>query len=131
MLTELEIKLIEIVKKGTSYGVFFQTNNYYQSQSGLISFRAHGFSKSGVVELYIENDKIIAEARYEEKSEIETFDDLAYIALDWYSRYRTTFGFEKPDPYWLRVFKEKGWISYNSSEIITIEINDEQRGLDV
>lgn len=74
-------------------------------------FKINGFSKSGVAEIFIENDKIICKTRYEKKDVIENFRDLAFIALQWYMDYKDSSPFETPDLNWAKVWENFGLVT--------------------
>ena len=70
-------KMIEkIIKECNDYGIEVSTEN----RNGEIAYRVNGFSKSGSALLYVEDDVIICETRYDQKDHIITFIDLALIA---------------------------------------------------
>lgn len=71
---------------------------------GQIGFEITGFSKSGHVTLYEEDDKIICLARYDERDEIESYDDLVHIAYSWYRRYKDRDVFSSPPSEWVEDF---------------------------
>ena len=53
---------------------------------------------------------IWAKARYNETSQINSFDDLVVLAWDWFTRYSDRSPFENPDPIWLPYFVKRGLI---------------------
>lgn len=73
-----------------------------------IAYEVSGFSKSGIAKIYLLKGKIICETRYSQIEEIESFHDLALIALDWYLNYKDRTPFENPEPYWAEYWVEKG-----------------------
>jgi hypothetical protein len=75
---------------------------------GQIGFEVFGFSKSGSVTLYEEDGKIICLARYDERDEIESYDDLAHIAYSWHSRYKDRDVFSSPPSEWAEDFARLG-----------------------
>lgn len=101
-MNELEIKLMGIVKDAAKYGIMCNAVLI----NDMIAFRVWGFSKSGTVDLYVGDDKILVKARYDKITEIEDFSGLAHIAYDWYINYKNRSPFENPDSYWAEVFKE-------------------------
>jgi hypothetical protein len=76
-----------------------------------IEFSLPGFSKSGDIWLSENKDGIIfAEARYEEITEIETYQDIVWIAWDWFLRYADRETFCYPSVFWVDDFKKLGLI---------------------
>lgn len=70
-----------------------------------------GFSKSGSVLLYIDKSmRIVCEARYDEQSVIEDFDDLVRISFNWYSRYSDRKPFEYPNEDWAKEYIRLGLV---------------------
>ena len=78
--------------------------------SGKICYEVSGFSKSGYATLYIEKGKIICETRYDTLEQIDSFNDLALIAFEWYVNYRNRSPFEHPEKYWAEYWVEKGYM---------------------
>ncbi len=69
-----------------------------------IAYRVDGFSKSGDALLYVEENAVVCETRYNRIDHVLTFRDLAYVAFDWYSMYKDREPFQNPDPNWAKVF---------------------------
>lgn len=90
--------------------------------NGQIGFEITGFSKSGTVTLYEEDDKIICLARYDERDEIESYDDLVYIAYSWYSRYKDRDVFSSPPSEWVEDFVRLGLMKKKT--VTVYESND-------
>lgn len=90
--------------------------------NGQIGFEISGFSKSGTVTLYEEDDKIICLARYDERDEIESYDDLVSIAYSWYSRYKDRDVFSSPPSEWVEDFVRLGLMKKKT--VTVYESND-------
>lgn len=87
-----------------------------KNSSGKICYEVDGFSKSGIATLYIKDEKIICETRYNTLDEIDNFDDLSLVAFEWYVNYMTRSPFEIPSNYWAEYWVQKG---YMKKEITT------------
>lgn len=89
---------------------------------GKEGFSISGFSKSGNVTLKLNSEgKIECHQRYNEIDIIESFEDLACIALKWFNNYKNRSPFEHPDYYWRDVFVEYGWLKVKEEVKITYE----------
>lgn len=73
-----------------------------------LSYEVSGFSKSGIALVYIDKNKIICQTKYNNLDEVESFHDLAIVALEWYLNYKDRLPFEEPEPYWAEYWVEKG-----------------------
>jgi|CXWL01.1.fsa_nt_gi hypothetical protein len=83
-------------------------------------FRVYGFSKSGYADINDEIDySVTVKCRYKSEHTVIEFDGLAEIAYDWYKRYRDVATFSEPDPSWLPVFIERGWVTVASQPVYT------------
>lgn len=67
-------------------------------------------SKTRTGRLFANKGKVILEIRYQSRDEIESFDDIAYVAYGWYIDYKDGEPFTSPDSNWVKIFQEKGWI---------------------
>ena len=107
-----EYTIQEILEKGINVMIEFdpasEKNHYI----------IRGFYKSDYITLSEDEDGIlIAEARYDERTRIDCFDDLVHLNNAWWlsSRYRFE-GWEQPDPQWLPFLLEKGLIKEEVGE---------------
>lgn len=91
-----------------------------KNSSGKIAYEIDGFSKSGIATVYIKDDKIICETRYQTIDEIETFHDLAMVAYEWYVNYMSRSPFENPANYWAEYWVEKGMMKKELKTIYSI-----------
>lgn len=98
-------KLLTILQKCET-----KTGYWKLMPNGQIGFEISGFSKSGNITLYEEDDKIICLARYGERDEIEEYDDLVHVAYSWYSRYKDREPFSSPPSQWVEDFLRLGLI---------------------
>ena len=78
------------------------------ASQGKTAYEVQGFSKSGIASVYIHKGKILCETRYGNIEEIESFHELALVALEWYLNYKDRNPFEEPEPYWAEYWVEKG-----------------------
>lgn len=103
---KIEDLILEILKKSVSIDSVVIVDDI-----DTIGYRICGFSKSGTVTLYQNGiGEIWAKARYNELTEIKSFDDLVSLAWDWYVRYKDRQPFDYPDSNWIQKFIERGWI---------------------
>jgi hypothetical protein len=71
-----------------------------------LGFKLSGFYKSGTVELTAEPAYIMARARYNETTRVDTWDDLVRLNHRWWLRYRNRFeGWKHPDSGFVEDFK--------------------------
>lgn len=80
----------------------------YPLNGKCLSYQVQGFSKSGVARIYVHKNKILCETRYSHLEEIDSFQDLAMVALEWYLNYKDRSPFEEPESYWAEYWVEKG-----------------------
>lgn len=73
-----------------------------------VCYEISGFSKSGIAKIYLDKGMIICETRYGTLDQIDSFQELAMIALEWYLNYKERSPFENPEPYWAEYWVEKG-----------------------
>ncbi len=84
---------------------------------GRVAYGVDGFSKSGNVHLFeTDTGEIKCLARYDECDEIHTYDDLVYIAWNWFLRYKERDVFANPSHYWLNDFLRLGLIEKVTKE---------------
>ena len=107
MKKEINEKLQSIIEKCAQLNIPVRIA---KNASGKICYEVDGFSKSGIATLYIKEDKIICETRYNTFDEIENFDDLSLVAYEWYVNYMTRSPFESPSSFWAEYWIEKGYI---------------------
>lgn len=65
-----------------------------------------GFSKSDTATLKEKDGKIYCHTRYNQVDEINSFEDLAYIAFDWNQGYIDREPFTQYDSHWLPIFEK-------------------------
>jgi hypothetical protein len=96
----------EILERGIKVTIAF--NQEIQQNEYIID----GFYKSGTITLSEDDDGIlVAEARYDERTRIDSFLDLVCLNNAWWLSSRHKFeGWEQPDPQWLPFLLEKGLI---------------------
>lgn len=83
----------------------------YSSERNAPFFRIHIGSKTGGGDLYEDSEGgIVIETRYQKKNVVEFFDDIAFVAFDWYLNYKNREPFTQPDSQWVSIFEQKGWI---------------------
>jgi hypothetical protein len=80
----------------------------------------HGFSKSGTCSFEFVNDRVIALTRYDTRTDIEYFRDIARLAFDWFWDYCDR-GFGEPHEIWKPIFLDEGWIEIELVEKIVIK----------
>ena len=98
MNTKLENILKEIAKVSERCGG-------WKIKDGKLSFLVNGFCKSGTVELYEDGETIKCAARYNEIDNIETFDDLVFVAYSWWERSKErASGWKNPPSEWVEEF---------------------------
>lgn len=85
-----------------------------------IAYEVSGFSKSGTALVYIHKCKILCETRYQTIEEIDSFHELALIALECYLIHKERIPFEEPDAYWAEYWVEKGIMRKSIQTIYTI-----------
>lgn len=54
--------------------------------------------------MYVEDDEVICETRYDQKDHILCFNDLVLVAKCWYESYKDRAPFEEPEEEWKVVF---------------------------
>lgn len=77
---------------------------------GKLEFSLPGFSKSGEIWLKEVDGTILAEARYQQITEIANYDDIVFLAWDWFIKYLDRDVFSIPSGFWTRDFKRLGLI---------------------
>lgn len=94
--------LIEILEKNPLLNGFVCA----KLRDGKLQFSLPGFSKSGEIWLSQDaNDTIFAEARYVETTEIKDYEDIVWLAWDWFLRYSDRDTFSAPSEFWINDFK--------------------------
>ncbi len=101
----MKLMLEKIVENCLKYGINVETT---LAEDNSIAYVVDGFSKSGTALLYVGDDAVICETRYDRIDHVLTFNDLAYIAYEWFCNYKDREPFDKPDPKWEIVFREMG-----------------------
>jgi hypothetical protein len=85
-----------------------------------IAYEISGFSKSGTALVCMQKGKVLCETRYQNIEEIESFHELALVALEWYLNYRDREPFEEPEHYWAEYWVEKGIMTKQTKTFYTI-----------
>ena len=87
----------EIVEKGIRVVI------EYDKETKKDEYVLHGFYKSGTIRLFEDKDgHLMARARYDEITPINTFNDLVYLNYEWWTTYRNRSEcWEEPDKEWL------------------------------
>lgn len=80
------------------------------SKSGVCIPR--GFSKSGSCSFGFVDDKLVAHTRYGRETEIESYDDIVFLAWIWFIESESR-GFSVPEEF-KQDFIERGWIKVKS-----------------
>ncbi len=76
-----------------------------------LCYRIEGFYKSGGVNLFETPDGIFAEARYNEITQIESFEDLVHLNYRWWDISKERFeGWKTPDERWLPLLLERNLV---------------------
>lgn len=86
-----------------------------------LAYEVSGFSKSGTALVYIQKGKILCETRYQNIEEIDSFHDLALVALEWYLNYKDRSPFEEPESFWAEYWVEKGIMTKQTKIVYTIK----------
>jgi hypothetical protein len=73
-----------------------------------IAYEVSGFSKSGKALIYIQKGKVICETIHQNIEEIDSFYELALVALEWYMAFMEKEPFKEPESYWAEYWVEKG-----------------------
>ena len=96
------------------------------SPYGTVAYRISGFSKSGEALIYSRYDDlcVVCETRYGQQDDLLTFYDLAYVAHDWFLKYRDREPFTKAEPYWEKVFEELRIGKRNDPDDLDIKYED-------
>lgn len=77
---------------------------------GKLEFSLPGFSKSGEIWLKEVDETIFAEGRYRQITEISNYDDIVFLAWDWFVAYSERDVFSVPSEFWTWDFKRLGLI---------------------
>jgi hypothetical protein len=96
----------EIIKKR------FEVKINYDIINERLEYTLEGFYKSGDIKLYEEDGQLIALARYNEKTEINSFSDVVHLNYYWwnYSKDRDDF-WNSPGYNWLPFLLEEGLVT--------------------
>ena len=54
--------------------------------------------------------EIVLKARYNQVTPVETFEDIARVAYEWYEDYKDRSPFENPVSRWKPIFEKFGWL---------------------
>ena len=101
-------KLSEFVKDLIKRGIYVSNVSIRNEE---LAYDINGFAKSGTGTLFIEDDKIKLETRYNQIDTIESLSDLVDVAYDWdqvycsKNSYYTVYGVGKE---WMNLYKEFG-----------------------
>ena len=109
--------LQEIIHEAVKRGIPVSLG--YNKESEQMFYEVSGFAKSGSVRVGQDGEHILVEARYNDTTEIEDFEDLARIAKCWYDSYKDR-GY-CIDEFWLNVFLEYGWIVRKETVVVSYE----------
>lgn len=101
----MEEKLQSIIKECRERGIPISVT---KGSKGQTAYEVKGFSKSGIALIYIKEDKVVSETRYNTIDEIDNFHDLSMVAFEWFISYKDRTPFENPDPLWAEYWAEKG-----------------------
>lgn len=82
-------------------------------------FKVNGFYKSNEITLIPDGRGFIAISRYDEKTDIEDFDDLVYLNFSWWNRSKDRYeGWAIPDIEWVADMERLGYIK-KETKVIT------------
>ena len=84
--------------------------------------RVMGFYKSDSVLLTMSSENpnvLLATARYDEVTEINSFDDLVHLNFVWWERSKAR-GWGDPTGFWLEEFKRLGLVKVKTVEVVEI-----------
>lgn len=84
-----------------------------------LMYEIPGFSKSGTIDLYQEDEIYWTVGRYNTKKQIEDFRDLVFLAYCWWLDYKDRSPFENPNGYWKNLMIEYGFLKVEIKEIET------------
>ena len=115
---KIEDLILEILEHGISISGVHRIIT--KNKKKVIGYLVNGFSKSGTVTLYEDDGVILAQARYDQSTQIFEFDNLISLAWEWYVNYKDRDPFENPDAEWLPSFIEKGWIKETTKTVYEI-----------
>lgn len=84
------------------------------------TYAVSGFYKSNYVELIESDDKLIARARYNEITEIESLQDLVLLNYCWWDLSKDRFdGWKNPNSQWLPLLIKFGYVTEETKTIKT------------
>lgn len=108
-------KLLNFVKECVSRKIAVSVCIY----DAELAFEIHGFYKSGTVTLFRAlDDKIYAKARYDEVTEIETFDDLVTLNWSWWNLSKERYdGWKNPDNGWVEDMIRLGLVKVKTTTV--------------
>jgi hypothetical protein len=82
-------------------------------------FKVEGFYKSNEITLVPDGKGFIVISRYNEKTDIEDFDDLVYLNFSWWDRSKDKYeGWATPDTKWVADMERLGYIK-KETKVIT------------
>lgn len=93
----------ELLKRGIEFKV------QYQLALGGVCYSIEGFYKSGQISLFEKDGDLWAYGRYDEKTKIESFDDLVMLNYEWWvsSKSRSKI-WSQPEELWAKEFVRLG-----------------------
>jgi len=96
----------EVIKKGIDLKVKY--NNITEK----MEYTIDGFYKSGDIILYEEGEQLIALARYDEKTDINSFSDLVHLNYYWWNSSKLRLdAWKTPEYRWLPFLIEEGLVT--------------------
>jgi len=115
-----EIDIMDIINELVSNGISVRLE--YKIQTRESSFIVDGFYKSGEVNLVKQDGKVIAHARYDEKTEIDSLRDIVELNYNWWLKSKERFeGWKNPDPKWIPLLEKFNFITRKTETVTTWE----------
>lgn len=83
----------------------------YDQETNSLRYELDGFSKCRTAALErIATGGIVLKVRYNQVTPVETFEDIARVAYEWYDDYKDRSSFENPVSRWKPIFEKFGWL---------------------
>lgn len=107
----------QLIKELLSKGILISGVSLINDE---LAYEIPGFYKSGTITLFTKDNKIFAEARYNEVTEIHCFENLVRLNHSWWDYSKDRFeGWRTPDSNWLPYLMELDLVTRQEQIVYT------------